>query len=109
LPAEKLAAMSRLKMGLYNKLYLEFPTVFWYKKAEFIEHVSEPKGMWQETLNIFYYTKKPILCMFSAAESARNFETLSDSAIVESAMASLRLIYGEKIPNPTKQIITRWG
>jgi hypothetical protein len=46
LPADKLAAMSRLKMGLLNKLYLEFPAVFWYKKAEVIEHVSDPKGMW---------------------------------------------------------------
>lgn len=81
-------------MGLYNRLYLEFPSVFWYKKAEFIEHVSDPKGMWQETLNIFYYTGKPILCMFSAADRAREFEDWSDSAIIESAMATLRLIYG---------------
>jgi monoamine oxidase len=46
LPASKLKAMSNLKMGLLNKLYLEFPSVFWDKDAEVINHVSDPKGLW---------------------------------------------------------------
>jgi hypothetical protein len=47
--------------------------------------------------------------MFTAADFAKDMETWTDSAIVASAMATLKLIYGKTIPNPTKQVITRWG
>ena len=47
--------------------------------------------------------------MFTAADFAKDMETWTDSTIVASAMTTLRLIYGESIPDPTKQIITRWG
>ncbi len=47
--------------------------------------------------------------MFTAAESAKEMENWSDSQIVASAMTTLKLIYGKNIPNPTKQIVTRWG
>ena len=40
LPAAKLKAMTHLKMGLLNKLYLEFPTVFWGEAIEVINHVA---------------------------------------------------------------------
>ena len=46
LPAAKKRAMDHLKMGLLNKLYLEFPSVFWGEYTEVINHVSEKKGLW---------------------------------------------------------------
>ena len=94
--------MKNLKVGLLNKLYLEFPSVFWDKETEVIAHVSEKKGEWNESFNIYFYTKKPILLMFTAANFARDIEAWTDSQIVASAMTTLRLIYGEEIPNPTK-------
>ena len=109
LPAAKLTAMSHLKMGLLNKLFLEFPSVFWDKEAEVLGHVSDTKGLWQESYNLYYYTKKPILLMFTAANFAKDMETWTDAAIVASAMTTLRLIYGKSVPDPTKQVITRWG
>ena len=47
--------------------------------------------------------------MFTAADFAEEMETWTDSEIVASAMATLRLIYGDTIPDPIDQIITRWG
>ena len=46
LPAAKLEAMKHLKMGLLNKLFLEFPTVFWDEAVEIIRYVAETKGLW---------------------------------------------------------------
>ena len=109
LPLAKQNALKHLKMGLLNKLYLEFPSVFWGEYTEVINHVSETKGLWSESYNIYYYTKKPILLMFTAADFAKEMETWTDSEIVASAMATLRLIYGDTIPDPIDQIITRWG
>jgi len=70
LPAAKLKAIKNLKMGLLNKLFLEFPKVFWDEKVEVLNKVSETKGLWQESFNLYYYTKKPILLMFTAGTSA---------------------------------------
>jgi len=33
-------------MGVLEKLYLEFPKVFWGEKVEIINPVSQTKGMW---------------------------------------------------------------
>jgi monoamine oxidase len=109
LPAGKRRAMEYLKMGLLNKLYLEFPSVFWDNEVEVLNKVSEIKGLWQESYNLYYYTKQPILLMFTAADFAKDMETWTDSEIVASAMATLKLIYGDTIPDPTEQVITRWG
>jgi len=38
--------MEHLKMGLLNKLYLEFPSVFWDYEVEVLNKVSEIKGLW---------------------------------------------------------------
>lgn len=46
LPAAKIEAMTHLNMGLLNKLYLEFPTVFWGEYIEVINHVATTKGLW---------------------------------------------------------------
>ena len=46
LPLAKQNALKHLKMGLLNKLYLEFPSVFWGEYIEVINHVSETKGLW---------------------------------------------------------------
>jgi hypothetical protein len=47
--------------------------------------------------------------MFTAADFAKDMETKTDDEIVMSAMTTLKLIYGEDIPDPTKHIITRWN
>ena len=109
LPGAKAKAIKNLKMGLLNKLFLEFPSVFWNKEAEVLNKVSETKGLWQESYNLYFYTKKPILLMFTAGTFAKDMEKWSDAEIVASAMTTLKQIYGQKIPNPTKQIVTRWG
>ena len=56
-----------------------------------------------------YYTKKPILCCYTGADFAKQIETWTDSAIVASAMTTLRIIYGETIPYPTNHVLSRWG
>ena len=55
LPGAKAKAIKNLKMGLLNKLFLEFPSVFWNKEAEVLNKVSETKGLWQESYNLYFY------------------------------------------------------
>ena len=109
LPAEKQAAIRNLGMGLLDKLYLRFPSIFWDKEADLLGYQGENKGEWAEWLNIAHYTDEPILLGFNAATFARQVEGWSDQQIVDSAMAVLRNIYGSNIPAPLDWQITRWA
>ncbi|MCE7980276.1 MAG: FAD-binding protein [Caldilinea sp. CFX5] len=109
LPAAKVSAINRLNMGVLNKTYLRFSRVFWDQEAEWLDYIGERTGEWAEWLNIFYYTKQPVLLGFNAGAYGAQIESLSDEAIVAGAMTTLRTIYGSSIPNPEAWQITRWG
>jgi len=93
LPAYKQQAMSRLGMGVLDRLWLRFPRVFWDADADLLGYVSPTKGRWCEWYNLAQHTGEPILVGFNAAAHARELESLSDADVVAEAMAVLRTIY----------------
>jgi len=93
LPAYKRQAMSRLGMGVLDRLWLRFPRVFWDADADLLGYVSPTKGRWCEWYNLAQHTGEPILVGFNAAAHARELERLSDAEVVAEAMAVLRTIY----------------
>ena len=94
LPAAKAAAISRLGMGVVDKVYLQFDEVFWDRDAEFIGYVAPDGGSFVLWLNLFPYAAKPILVAFNAADYADRLERDSDEEIVDAALGTLRAIYG---------------
>ncbi len=109
LPAAKRNAIARLKMGVLNKLYLKFPSVFWDKQAHLLGYLGAQTGAWAEWLNLYPLTQQPVLLGFNAAAYGLALEQKSDQAIVAEAMSVLRAIHGNAIPNPTGWLVTRWG
>lgn len=109
LPGWKSESISRLNMGVLNKCYLKFPEVFWEEESHLLGYVSEEKGRWCEWLNLAALLGQPILLGFNAGEFGYEIESWSDAQIVDSAMQTLRRIYGDSIPNPQGYLITRWG
>lgn len=109
LPQAKLAALTRLSSGVLNKLYLRFPQVFWDADVELLGYAGAQKGAWAEWLNLAYYNDEPILLAFNAAQYGRALEALSDVAQAGEAMAVLRMIYGNTIPEPTGILASRWA
>lgn len=110
LPAAKLNAISKLGMGTLGKVFLRFPSVFW-ANVDWLEYMASPakRGHWQQWLNVARVTGgKPILLAFSGADFAEASEGWSDAQIVESAMVSLRAMYGNNIPAPIDYQLTRW-
>ncbi len=108
LPAKKQKAISRLKMGVLNKVYLKFPSVFWETDVDMLGYVSEQKGRWCEWLNIHKYTGEPVLLAFNAGAYGVEIESQTDEEIIDDAMQVLRRIYGDDIPDPEGASITRW-
>lgn len=109
LPHSKQNAIGKLGMGVLNKCYLRFPNVFWSADADWLEYVSEKHGEWTEWVSFKQSANMPILLGFNAADRGRAIEVWSDKQIVESAMETLRTIYGGSIPEPIDYQITRWA
>lgn len=109
LPKWKMDSISRLNMGVLNKCYLKFPSVFWDDESHLLGYISEEKGQWCEWLNLAPLLDQPILLGFNAGQFGYEIESWSDAQIVDSAMQTLRRIYGQNIPQPNGVIITRWG
>lgn len=110
LPANKRTAIDKLGMGVLNKCYLRFPTVFW-PDTDWMTYIPEldKYGRWEQWINITRPTGKPVLLGFNAADFGRTIEGWSDTQIVDSAMGTLKTIFGSDIPAPVDYQITRWA
>lgn len=110
LPKDKQEAIDSLGMGVLNKCYLEFETVFWEQNVDWIEYIPESSnyGEWTQWISFAQAAKKPVLLGFNSAKRGEEIESWRDEEIIESAMKTLRTIYGENIPNPKSHQITRW-
>lgn len=110
LPGDKTTAISKLGVGVLNKCYLRFPTVFW-ADTDWLQYVPDVDhyGQWAQWINVARPTGRPVLLGFNAADFGRGIESWSDQKIVDSAMATLKLMYGGDIPDPLDFQITRWA
>ncbi len=109
LPIEKRNAIAKLGMGVLNKCYLRFERAFWPHDVDWLEYVSAQHGQWSEWVSFQRTARVPILLGFNAAEHGREIEALSDQHIVESAMQTLKTIFGAGIPQPLDYQLTRWA
>ncbi len=108
LPARKQQAIERLGMGVYDKLFLRFPKVFW-DDTNIISWQSDQNGAWANWFNLARVTHVPILCSLYGAGVARRIEGMSDVEAVHEAMKVLRTIYGPDIPEPAAYRRTCWA
>jgi monoamine oxidase len=109
LPKKKLDAMAGLGFGVLNKVYLEFPSVFWDEEADALGYVSEQRGRFNGWINFVPVNGKPILLAFNGGEFGFVIEDWGDAEIIAGAMNVLKTIYGNSIPDPIHTIITRWS
>lgn len=109
LPAAKQRAVERLGVGLLNKLYLRFPSAFWPAEPHLLGYAAEQRGAWAEWLNLRAPTGQPVLLGFNAASYARRLEARNDTETVAEAMAVLRRIFGQRAPDPSAWLVTRWA
>jgi monoamine oxidase len=109
LPQAKREAIGKLGMGVLNKCYLRFAKAFWPADVDWLEYMSASHGQWTEWVSLLPSTKIPVLLGFNAAERGREIETWTDQQIVKSAMDTLRVMFGDDIPEPSDYQITRWA
>ena len=111
LSSAKQQAISKLGMGLLDKVALVFDRVFWRAQDDWIEFLSDAEPRWQfsEWVSLKRSTGKNVLMAFNAANAAKQLAQSSDVELVAQAMAALRKIYGAGVPNPVRSVVTRWS
>lgn len=109
LPGAMQAAVDSLEMGLLNKAFLRFPSVFWPNNLDWLLQIPQVYGQWTNWLNIDRVVDQPILMGFNSADFGREIEAWSDQDIVAAGMDHLRSIFGNGIPDPVDFQITRWA
>jgi monoamine oxidase len=107
LPENKQGAISRIGMGLMNKLFLRFPEVFWDAEYEMFDYISE-NGHWQSWYDFSKVVDEPVLLGFNAGRIGLEVEALSDEETVEDAMRVLRIIFPDA-PDPIDWVLSRWA
>ncbi len=109
LPDHKRTAIAKLGMGVLNKCYIRFPRVFWPQDVDWLEYVPAQHGEWTEWVSFQRVAHVPILLGFNAADRGREIEALTNEQTVDSAMNTLRTIFGVGLPQVSDFQITRWA
>ena len=107
LPRAHRRAISGLRMGALNKLFLRYPENFW-GNDQIISYASQTPGRWTEWLNYQPITGRPVLCGFNAGAYSIALEDRSDAQIAEEGHTILRAIHGNSIPEPAGYLVTKW-
>lgn len=95
LPEAKLRSISKMGMGLLDKVYLQFDSVFWDQDATIIAtpDTGLPNGQFNEWVNFYPLFGAPILMAFNGAKSAYDLADLPDEDVLSRAMQALNLAY----------------
>lgn len=109
LPEEIQGPIERLGMGVFNKVFVQFPERFWDDDSYVIRALGEAGEHWHSWYDVSAVSGLPTLLTFAAGPFGRRMQELSDDDIVADSLTALRALYGDAVGDPTAQWVTRWG
>src|SRR5262245_57554112 len=96
-------------MGVFNKIFLKFDSVFWDREDELIGYMGSQDEDWPEIVNFHKIAGLPMLLAFSAGTTGEKNELRDNAELVVCLMDCLRKMYGQNIPEPVGHLVTRWN
>jgi len=102
LPVWKIEAIDQMGISLLNKVYLQFPSIFWNPKLRRISIATN------HFKHFYCIPEARILVLYIVGSIARELEQKSDEEIIMQIVESLRRIYPQ-MEYPSKWLVTRWG
>lgn len=110
LPDWKLEAIEGLGEGVVNKVVLSFDKPYWPDDVEFFAYVnSRAPGEFPFIMNLYPYTRKPMLVGYVNGRHAEVLEDLPDIESRNRMLAVVRTLFGRSVPDPTGYITSQWG
>lgn len=104
LPQWKQTAIDTMGVGLSNKIFLQFPVVFWDPQCTAIFCTSD---------RYRFILCRSDVCLMQiklAARVADEIEQTNDEETIVEVMNLLRTIFADRqVPQPTRYLITRWN
>ncbi|MBV8409412.1 MAG: FAD-dependent oxidoreductase [Alphaproteobacteria bacterium] len=113
-PEAQRIAIGRLGYGagVLGKIYLRFPERFWPDSPKWFGRLPDApdrRGTFNTWVNHEEETGRPVLLSFSnGALAARLDRSAGDAEVKDVAMASLRKMFGDDIPEPEAMLYPRW-
>ncbi|MBY4130272.1 FAD-dependent oxidoreductase [Rhodococcus fascians] len=108
LPEPVSAALDRLEMNAFEKIFLRFPVKFWDEDVYVIRRQGEAGRWWHSWYDVTQPGGSPTLLTFAAGPCAQQTRHWSDERIGESVTDALRGIYGDLVVPPDTVYVTRW-
>ncbi|PYD01381.1 FAD-dependent oxidoreductase [Microbacterium esteraromaticum] len=109
LPRPASDSISRLGMGVFNKVFMQFPERFWEEGTCVIRALGAAGERWHSWYDVSVISGIPTLLTFAAGPLGRHLQTLSDAEVVADSVRALRALYGERVAEPIASWVTRWG
>ena len=108
LPEPVASALGRLAMNAFEKIFLRFPTRFWDDGVYAIRQQGPESRWWHSWYDLTELHATPTLLTFAAGPAAVETLAWSQERVVESVLAQLRRLFGDRVEQPTHVHITSW-
>ncbi|TFD05590.1 MULTISPECIES: NAD(P)/FAD-dependent oxidoreductase [unclassified Cryobacterium] len=108
LPEPNANALGRLTMNAFEKVFLRFSTTFWDEGVYAIRQQGAEGRRWHSWYDLTALHGPPTLLTFAAGPVAREIREWSEQQVVDSVLAQLRRLYGDRVEQPTSVHITAW-
>ncbi len=108
---KKQEALSRTKLGCYNKVMLRFNKIFWDKNVKYLylRDQHSKSDAFAQIVNLAAFNEEPILILSYSGEDALIDANMTDEQVSDHFLGMLKQAYGEdKVTNPTDIHVTRW-
>ncbi|KAL9071741.1 MAG: hypothetical protein Q9161_004005 [Pseudevernia consocians] len=115
LPDWKNIAIQTFQMGIYTKIFLQFPPdkTFWDKSTEFFLYASPTRGyypVWQSLDHQDFLPGSGILFVTVVTDQSYVVDMQDDDTTKQQVLATLRQMFGQNnVPEPTAFMYPRWS
>ncbi|PRA83136.1 NAD(P)/FAD-dependent oxidoreductase [Microbacterium sp. MYb66] len=109
LPDEVAGPIERLGMGVFNKVFLQFPERFWDEESYVLRALGEAGEHWHSWYDVSAVSGIPTLLTFAAGPFGRRMQELPDDDVVADVLRALRVLFGDAVGEPLAHWITHWG
>ncbi|MFD3444458.1 flavin monoamine oxidase family protein [Microbacteriaceae bacterium 4G12] len=108
LPVRVADALGRLAMNAFEKVILRFPAKFWDDGVYAIRQQGPEGAWWHSWYDLTPLHGTPTLLTFAAGPAALATRDWGDDRVVESTLAQLRRLYGDRVEHPVSAHVTAW-
>ncbi|NTV38629.1 MAG: FAD-dependent oxidoreductase [Demequinaceae bacterium] len=108
LPEPVSSALARLTMNAFEKVVLRFPTRFWDDGVYAIRQQGPEGAWWHSWYDLTPLHGTPALLTFAAGPAAIATRDWAQGRVVESILAQLRRLYGDRVEQPSHVHFTHW-